>query len=95
MEDNISELILSELRDLSTRFNDNAVSTGERLASLETSMYSLVGNGQPGRLSLIESSLKSLERWRANVKGRLAIIASFCGVAVTVVGWFVEKWLKP
>lgn len=47
-----NELILSELRELRADYNDNTRKTGERLSSLESQMYSLCGNGQPGRVWL-------------------------------------------
>jgi hypothetical protein len=67
-----SELILNELRDLRSAFNDNAQSTGERLASLETSMYALIGNGQPGRIAVLETAVDKLREWRWKVIGASA-----------------------
>jgi hypothetical protein len=58
-----SSLILSELQALRAEFNLHAQRTGERLSSLETDMHALVGNGQPGRVRLLEMAATRLERW--------------------------------
>lgn len=38
--------------------------TGERVATLETLVKDVVGNGQPGRLTNVESAVSGLQRWR-------------------------------
>lgn len=63
-------LILGELRLI-----------GERLAKLETHMESLVGNGQPGRLTVVENKVSELQRWRWRIAG----IATGLSAALTVI----------
>lgn len=46
----ISELILAEVRELRAEYNAHAWETESRLPTLESQMKSLVGNGQPGRI---------------------------------------------
>ena len=73
------DIILAELRA-------HALSTGERLSALETSMRSLVGNGQPGRISQIEESVKGLERWKWKVLG----ISTGGSAVVSAVLWLLH-----
>jgi hypothetical protein len=86
MQDTLS-LILSEVQSLRADYNTNARETGERLASLETSMYSLVGNGQPGRITLLERAVQKLQQWRWWVVGAAAGVSG----VVSVVAWIVTK----
>jgi hypothetical protein len=81
-----SDLILSELRDLRKECNASAISTGERLASLETSMTSLVGNGQPGRITLLERGVERLQQWRWKLVG---VAGGVAGV-VSAVAWILK-----
>lgn len=76
-----SSLILSELQALRAEFNEHAQRTGERLSSLETDMHALVGNGQPGRVRLLEMAVARLERWRWYVAG----IAGTCAAGITLI----------
>lgn len=69
MEPSTTDIILEELRALRNDYNDHARDTGERLAKLEAQMYSLCGNGQPGRIALIERAVQSLQRWRWYIVG--------------------------
>jgi hypothetical protein len=69
MQDATQDLILEELRALRNDFNTYARDTGERVASLETDMHALVGNGNPGRVALIEASVAKLSQWRWYVIG--------------------------
>jgi hypothetical protein len=82
-----SDLILSELRELRADFNHNARETGERLASLETSLYSLVGNGQPGRMTLAEEAIKDLQSWRWRMAG---ITTGAATVLSGVITWLIR-----
>ena len=63
------ELILAELRELRADYNEHARDTGERLAALEAQMHDLCGNGQPGRIALLERAVQSLQRWRWYIVG--------------------------
>lgn len=83
------ELILAELRELRADYNVHARETGERLAKLETSMYSLVGNGQPGRIALTERTVAKLQAWRWRVVGYSAGVSA----AISCVCWSVMAWI--
>jgi hypothetical protein len=85
MEDT-QTLILSELRSLREDFNLYARETGERIATLETDMHALVGNGQPGRVSDLEEAVRKLSQWRWWVVG----CAAGCCTVISVVAWFVN-----
>lgn len=60
MQEDSSAIILAEIRDLRIVL----IATGERLAALETSVTSLIGNGQPGRINKLEEDVSGLQRWR-------------------------------
>lgn len=64
-----TDIILEELRALRTDYNAHARDTGERLAALESQMHDLVGNGNPGRLRLLEIAVQNLQRWRWYIVG--------------------------
>lgn len=59
-----AKIILQELRELRADYNDHAREAGERLSKLEAQMYSLVGNGQPGRIALLEIAVQKLQELR-------------------------------
>jgi hypothetical protein len=80
------DLILAELKGL----RDDTKSNGERLARLETQMYSLVGNGQPGRIGLLERAVEELKRWRWWVVGA----AAGSGAVISVLAWVIEVGAK-
>lgn len=81
------ELILAELRELRTDYNTHARETGERLASLESKMKFLIGNGQPGRISIIETSLIRLQAWRWKIMGAAAGVSGL----VSALGWVIVR----
>lgn len=64
-----TDIILEELRALRNDYNAHARKTGERLAKLEEQMHDLCGNGNPGRLRLLEMAVQSLQRWRWYIVG--------------------------
>jgi hypothetical protein len=77
-----SEIILQEIRSLRCEFNDHVKDTSERLASLETSMRSLVGNGQPGRITKIEEDLDSLKGFRYWTLGAGAVLSALITIII-------------
>jgi hypothetical protein len=81
-----TELILSELRELRADFNENARKTGERLASLETDMHDLQGNGQPGRVTKAEDAIQAIKQ---RIWWLLGAAAGVSGV-VTCIAWIVK-----
>ena len=62
MHDAVNDLILAEMQLLRADFNTFARVTGERVSSLETDMHDLKGNGQPGRVGLLERSVTKLSQ---------------------------------
>jgi hypothetical protein len=87
MSDSTDQILLTEIRALRTDFNDFAREFGERVAKNETQIYSLIGNGQPGRMSRAESAIESLKQWRWKIVG----IATGASSVVTVVAWLIER----
>lgn len=73
-----STLILGELRMI-----------GERLARLETHMESLVGNGQPGRLTLVENEVSEIQRWRWKATG---IYIGVSGAVSCLTAYLFHLW---
>jgi hypothetical protein len=49
---------------------------GERVAALEVQVKSIVGNGQPGRLTLVENSVSTLQRWKYWLMGVAASVSA-------------------
>jgi hypothetical protein len=81
-----NEIILTELRELRSDYNTHARETGERLSRLENQMYSVLGNGQPGRIALLERAVEGLKQWRWKMAG-----VAIAGSAVCVAfGWLME-----
>src|SRR5579859_7701293 len=64
--------------------------TGERLASLETSMYSLIGNGQPGRMGSLEQDVRKLQQWRKYLLGYVAGGSVVIGGIISFVAWLLK-----
>jgi hypothetical protein len=88
--DSTQDLILAELRELRGEYNTHSRETGERLATVETQMYSLCGNGQPGRISNLETAVQKLKEWRWWVLGAMA-----GGTTVTTaVAWIIVAWKR-
>ena len=81
------DIILQELRDLRTDYNDHARETGERLSTLESQMKSLVGNGQPGRIAGIEAAIQKLQEWRWWQLGAAAGVSG----AGSMLAWVVVR----
>ncbi|WP_433963681.1 hypothetical protein [Tunturiibacter gelidiferens] len=90
MNDVTQGLILAELRALRGDFNSFARDTGERVAVLESDVHGLVGNGQPGRVALLEIAVAKLSQWRWWVVGAAA---GSTGV-ISVLAWVVTEVRK-
>lgn len=88
MEQNATDLIIMELRELRGAFTENARASGERLAKLETMMYGIVGNGQPGRIGKLEESVEKLLQWRWYLIG----VAAGVSAVTACVGWMIESY---
>jgi hypothetical protein len=74
--------------------NDFQCEVLEKLARLEAKMEMLVGGGQPGRISLMEDRLNTLERAdvRRSVYDRLVNAA--LTTAISVLIGLHDKWWK-
>lgn len=88
--DDTQDLILTEMRLLRSDFNDFARDTGERVSSLETDMHGIIGNGQPGRMALMEQAVGTLKEFRWWLVGA----AAGSGAVVSTFAWFVVEGKK-
>ncbi|MGD0570391.1 MAG: hypothetical protein ABSA78_18465 [Candidatus Sulfotelmatobacter sp.] len=66
----------------------------DKLVRLETKMDTLVGNGQPGRVKLMEDKVAALERndLRNSVHNRIVNGAVSAGISVAIA--LHKYWLK-
>jgi len=80
------DLILEEVRSLRTDYNAHARDTGERLSALEMGMHDLRGNGQPGRITLLEDAVEKLQQWRWWLIGAAAGVSGM----VTGLAWMIR-----
>lgn len=66
----------------------------DKLVRLETKMDALVGNGQPGRMKLVEDKVAVLEKsdMRNSLHNRLVNGAISTGISVAIA--FHKYWLK-
>jgi hypothetical protein len=80
------DLILSELQALRKDFNKYARDMESRTTAIETQMYSLMGNGQPGRIAIIEKAVERLNRWRWWLVG----VAAGCSSLIGVIAWLIK-----
>lgn len=56
----------------------------ETLAELKTDMHNLVGNGQPGRVRVLEKKVEDLGKWRWLITGGI--------IAVSAIIHFIFKY---
>ncbi|SDE83508.1 hypothetical protein [Terriglobus roseus] len=56
------------------------------VTKLETEVYSILGNGKPGRLGEAESAIDSLKQWRWRMAGITTAISSF----VSILAWLFK-----
>ena len=85
-----ADIILAELRELRSNYDQHAKATGERLATLEQQMHDLCGNGQPGRIRILELTVERLQAWR------WYLIGSSAAASTIVVGaaWLIAEVVK-
>jgi hypothetical protein len=88
----IQEYILEELRgmradnvNMRTEFNKALLDLVERTARLETDNHSLMGNGNPGRIAVMEKAIGILKGWRWYVVGITVGAGGVAGMAVTII----------
>ncbi len=89
----VNTIILGELRalrdDLASLREDlhaHTTQTADRLAKLDTQMYSVIGNGKPGRLGVAEEAIDSLRQWR----WRMAGITTAVSTVISVFAWLLK-----
>jgi hypothetical protein len=70
-------MILAEIRSLREDFHSFSRESGERIATLEIHVKTgITGNGTPSRLSLVERTVESLQRWRWMILGGAGTISA-------------------
>ena len=52
----------------------------ESLTELRTNMKSLIGNGQPGRMGLLENRVGKIERWMWGIAGGAGVVLFIIGL---------------
>lgn len=90
MPDDTLHLILAEVRELRSDYNTHARETGERLASLELGMYDLRGNGQPGRITVLEDRIDDLRKWKWRMVGITSGVATVMSGLVTAAALLLK-----
>ena len=53
---------------------------GERVASLETQMQDLTGNGQPGRVTKIETKVEELQKFMWRILGGMGALTALTAI---------------
>ena len=88
----IQGIILDEVRAMRTKLDMHSVEASERLTALETHMYTLIGNGQPGRLTMLETGITAvrtevseIQHWRSRVKGGYIAVSAVVAGAVSII----------
>lgn len=71
--------------ELLASIHTELLAQSQTLAGLKTSMDSLVGNGQPGRISIIESDIEDL---KSSNNKRIGAASAFASI---ITGWEVCK----
>jgi hypothetical protein len=61
------------------------------LTELKTHMKSLVGNGQPGRIALIEQAVERHERYSQRTRGYIAGVLGVLTLLGSVTGWVLHN----
>jgi hypothetical protein len=79
--------VMESLREI----RSEQVTQGKDLASVKESLHSIVGNGQPGRLGIVEQDIKDLREWQAHSKGWFAGLSGVAAVFGAVGHWLVDS----
>jgi hypothetical protein len=97
MTDSVEQLILNEMQAIRSELQDFRADVqswqqdaGERVATLETKVLDLCGNGQPGRMKRAEDSISTLQRFRYGMMGAAAGISGL----VSTVWWAVARFIQ-
>lgn len=85
MDESTEKMILSELQALRAEVNQYVRESAERLSRLDTQMVSLIGNGRPGRVGVLEIAVDRLERYKWWLMGASAAVATVASVILSVL----------
>jgi hypothetical protein len=81
-----SDILLDEMRELRSAFNEFSRKCEARLTALETDNYAVMGNGQPGRLNKAEDAIQGI---RQRIWWCLGAVAGVSGL-LSLVAWVVK-----
>lgn len=84
MHDDVAEIFL-KLSEIQQSVTSGHVETVQRLTGLEIQMTSLLGNGQPGRITKVEDRLTLAEAYVNTEKGKTAARSGIISVIVTLI----------
>jgi hypothetical protein len=90
MPDSTQEIILDELRDLRTDYNSFAPRHRWACVRPGADVHGLIGNGRPGRVNRLESSVQIRKQWRWWLVGE----AAGGGGVISVLTWVVTEERK-
>jgi hypothetical protein len=82
----MNDQILTEIRELRKDFNKYALDMESRTTTLETEMHSLMGNGNPGRITLLERAVDKLNGFKWWLFGA----AAGCSGLMGLIGWLIK-----
>jgi len=71
--DSVNDVILKEILEMRRDVNENFRTHGERLATMETQISGLVGNGQPGLIDKMQDDIEGLKKFKYWLSGALAV----------------------
>jgi hypothetical protein len=86
MNDETARILLEEFRAFRTDISEWKQETGERITAIETAIKpAILGNGQPSRMTVVESRCTALEQLRWRISGIGAAVGSAATVAVELL----------
>jgi hypothetical protein len=62
-----------------------------RMSTLETEMKTVLGNGQPGRLTVAELAVGELELFKAQAVAIGSAIGGLIGTVAAAIGWLFPR----
>jgi len=84
LENDLQALILAEIKSLRDDLYNYSRESGERITSLEIHVKTgITGNGTPSRLSVVERTVESLQRWRWMILGGASAISALISALAT------------
>ncbi len=86
MNDETARILLEEFRAFRAEISEWKQETGERVTAIETAIKpAILGNGQPSRLTVVESRCTVLEQVRWRISGIWAAVGSVATVGVELL----------